>query len=134
MPYAASFPFDEYLLARVPCIIDAGAKSIIVESLIDTGADHIFIDSTLAGYLNLEMSREMEVGAAGGSLKAWETRIQKVILASADFTQKFERKNIDALVISNLGEDLILGASFFEGLAKLTFDYIKREVVIESGR
>jgi predicted aspartyl protease len=130
----ASFSFDEDLLARVPCIVNAGADSVIVMSLIDTGADHIFIDSTVADYLNLEIKAEIEVGAAGGPLKAWKTRIPGLTLASDDFAQKLERKDVDALIISNLGEDLILGSRFFAGRAKLTFDYIEMKVVIESGR
>lgn len=130
----AIFPFDEDLLVRVPCIIDSDEDSIIVMSLIDTGADHVFIDSAVAHYLNLEMKTETEVGAAGGPLKAWQTRIPKLALASTDFTQRLERKNVDALIISNLGEDLILGGSFFKGMAKLIVDYIETKVVIESGR
>jgi predicted aspartyl protease len=110
----ASFPFDDDLLARVPCIVNFDADSIVVMSLIDTGADHIFIDFSVADYLNLEMKMEIEVGAAGGSLKAWQTRIPKLTLASVDFTQRLERDNVSALIISNLGEDMILGGSFFK--------------------
>lgn len=130
----AIFPLDENLLARVPCILNSGMDSSIVLSIIDTGADHIFIDSALSDYLGLETKAGTEVGAAGGPLKAWQTRIPKLALASADFTQKLEKENVDALMISNLGEDLILGADFFVGKAKVIFDYIELKVTVESGR
>ncbi|NOZ76714.1 MAG: hypothetical protein GXO65_03365 [Euryarchaeota archaeon] len=124
------YPFDEDNLIRVPVILEHGEKTLMVRALIDSGADSIFIDTTIGDYLGLLSMETLEVGAAGGSLNVGKVNLDRISLYSLDFKSSIQRNNMEAFVADDLGEEVVLGNSFFEGRCRLLFDYIKMELTI----
>lgn len=122
--------FDEDKLIRVPAILGKH-RTLIVKAPIDTGADCIFIDSSIADYLELKRLETIDVGAAGGALKVERTNLEFVSVMSEDFEEEITRENLEAFIVENLGEEIVLGNSFFEGNCKLIFDYVKMQLTIE---
>lgn len=126
-----SYPFDKDRLARVPTIVDGPTTTLILRSMMDTGADFIFVDSVIADYLGLERVSSLDVGAAGGPLKADEARMDQISISSQDLKHGISKKNVEVFIVENLGEEMVLGTSFFEGKCKLLFDYVDMTFKIE---
>jgi hypothetical protein len=71
------------------------------------------------------------VGAAGGALEVEKANLDRISVYSQDFKHKISHKDIEVFVVEDLGEEVVLGNSFFEGRCRLIFDYIERELAIE---
>ncbi len=127
------YPFDEDKLIRVPIILEQEKTILIVRALIDSGADSIFIDSSIADYLGLQRIGSLDVGAAGGALEVERANLGRISIHSQDFKHKIRRDGIGVFIAKDLGEEVVLGNSFFEGECKLLFDYIEMELAIEGG-
>ncbi len=126
-----TYPFDEDKLVRVPAILGERKRTLIVKALIDTGADCIFIDSSLADYLELKKLETLDVGAAGGALTVERTNLDFVSVVSEDFKEEITQENFETFIVKNLGEEVVIGNSFFQGNCKLIFDYVKMQLTIE---
>jgi len=120
---------DEDNVFRVPVIIK-GERSVVVNALVDCGANFTFLDLSIGDYLGLLKMGYEKVGVAGGTTDAELTNIPELSLLSPDFTMSITGNNVDALLIPELGEELVLGANFFEGKCKLMIDYMSMDLGI----
>ena len=114
---------------RVPVVIK-GDRSILVNALVDCGANFTFLDPSISDYLGLLKMGYEKVGVAGGTAETELTSIPELSLLSPDFTMRINKNNVNALLIPDLGEELVLGANFFEEKCKLIMDYMNMELDI----
>ncbi len=62
-----------------------GKKTNIIEALLDSGADAVHINSSIASYLNLPKGKKSKLGGAGGTYISYETKIGFVLGRGGNF-------------------------------------------------
>ena len=106
---------DADKLFRVNVIMHGKRNIHHVTALVDTGSDHTFINSGVEDYLDILNLREGDIDVVGGGkAKTIETKIPKIYLIPSDYRRHTIKHNVDASIIDNLEEHLVLGANFFK--------------------
>lgn len=78
--------------------------------LVDTGATTVAVNSKLADRLGLERSGRVVTQTANGEVVGWRTLLRRVRLGA------IEMHAVPAIVIPNLGDEILLGMSFLKRL------------------
>ena len=110
-------------------IHDANGRTIIVNALIDSGADTTVIPSDLAELLGLKQTEELETGGIGGKVKVKKTKLNFILKG------EHERHSllVPALVLqdANNSTPLLLGRNGFFEHFHITFKQDKEQMVLK---
>ncbi|MDD5057148.1 MAG: retropepsin-like aspartic protease [Sideroxydans sp.] len=85
---------------------EAFINGIKTPVLVDTGATDVSISRKLANQLGLQSILATRTQTANGETVAYMTRLASVKLGGIEAT------NVAAIIVDNLGEDMLLGMSF----------------------
>lgn len=77
-----------------------------IPALVDTGATHIAVPSSVANRLNLRRGRRTYVSTAGGRVRAYRTQLDRVSLGP------IERADVNAVIVPTLEGRVLLGMNF----------------------
>jgi len=82
-----------------------------VDFLVDTGATHVAVPVSIAEAAGLERGTETRVQTAGGTRRAWHTRIERMAIGG------IERRNVRGSINPSMADDyVLLGMTFLRGL------------------
>ena len=101
---------------------EINGQSVVM--LVDTGATDVAIDDTLAERIGLERRGSVVNQTANGEVLGWRTLLSSVRLGS------IELNAVPAVILPNLGNEVLLGMSF---LKRLTMVQRGDELLLQKG-
>ena len=101
---------------------EINGQSVVM--LVDTGATDVAIDDSLAERIGLERRGSVVSQTANGEVRGWRTLLSSVRLGS------IELKAVPAVILPNLGNEVLLGMSF---LKRLTMVQRGDELLLQKG-